>query len=55
MDAGAQAGELINPIKQIDEGRDAGSAPCRLQAGSSFSGYNRGPAESALSIAGSGR
>ena len=33
VDAGAQAGELTHTIKLIGEGRDAGSAPCRLRAG----------------------
>ncbi len=32
VDAGAQARKLINAIKWIGEGRDAGSAPCRLSA-----------------------
>jgi hypothetical protein len=55
VDAGAQAGKLINAIKEIGEGRDAGSAPCRFNNHHHFSGYNREAAESALSIAGSGR
>jgi hypothetical protein len=33
VDAGAQAGELIYTINLIAEGRDAGSAPCRLRRG----------------------
>ena len=33
VDAGAQAGELTHIIKMMGEGRDAGSAPCRLRRG----------------------
>jgi tripartite-type tricarboxylate transporter receptor subunit TctC len=36
VDASAQAGKLINPIKSIGEGRDASSAPCCLPVGTSF-------------------
>ena len=51
MDAGAQARKLIEPIKLIGEGRDAGSAPCRLQAVIIiFPGIIGEQAESALSI-----
>jgi hypothetical protein len=33
MDAGAQAGKLILIIKDLGEGRDAGSAPCPFAPG----------------------
>ena len=33
VDAGAQGGQLIHKIKVMVEGRDAGSAPCRLRGG----------------------
>ena len=36
---GAQAGELTHILKTMGEGRDAGSAPCRLCRDDHFSGY----------------